>query len=176
LLYAFTGALLGGITSPVGAVIGGLVVGVTENLVGTYLIASQLKLTVALALIVLVLVFKPNGLFGTAIVRRGWDGKERRRPRTPDRQCRTWGRVGDYDLALAGGSGCDRDCCGVAVLASELSRFRADDGDDLCRCRTRSQHPDRLQRPDLARPWRVLRRWRLHRRHPDVPLRRALLG
>jgi branched-chain amino acid transport system permease protein len=70
LLYAFAGALLGGITSPVGAVIGGLVVGVTENLVGTYLIASQLKLTVALALIVLVLVFKPNGLFGTAIVRR----------------------------------------------------------------------------------------------------------
>jgi branched-chain amino acid transport system permease protein len=70
LLYAFAGALLGGITSPAGAVIGGLVVGVTENLVGTYLIASQLKLTVALALIVLVLVFKPNGLFGTAIVRR----------------------------------------------------------------------------------------------------------
>jgi branched-chain amino acid transport system permease protein len=70
LLYAFAGALLGGITSPVGAVVGGLVVGVTENLVGTYLIASQLKLTVALALIVLVLVFKPNGLFGTAIVRR----------------------------------------------------------------------------------------------------------
>jgi branched-chain amino acid transport system permease protein len=70
LLYAFTGALLGGITSPVGAVVGGLTVGVTENLVGTYLIASQLKLTVALALIILVLVFRPNGLFGTAIVRR----------------------------------------------------------------------------------------------------------
>ena len=70
LLYAFTGALLGGITSPVGAVIGGLIVGVTENLVGTYLIASQLKLTVALILIIVVLVFRPNGLFGTAIVRR----------------------------------------------------------------------------------------------------------
>ena len=70
LLYAFTGALLGGITSPVGAVVGGLIVGVTENLVGTYLIASQLKLTVALGLIILVLVFRPNGLFGTAIVRR----------------------------------------------------------------------------------------------------------
>ena len=70
LLYAFTGALLGGITSPVGAVIGGLVVGVTENLVGTYLIASQLKLTVALILIIIVLVFRPNGLFGTAVVRR----------------------------------------------------------------------------------------------------------
>jgi branched-chain amino acid transport system permease protein len=70
LVYAFAGALLGGITSPVGAVIGGLIVGVTENLVGTYLIASQLKLTVAFALIILVLVFKPHGLFGTAIVRR----------------------------------------------------------------------------------------------------------
>jgi branched-chain amino acid transport system permease protein len=70
LLYAFTGALLGGITSPVGAVVGGLIVGVTENVVGTYLIASQLKLTVALVLIILVLVFRPNGLFGTAIVRR----------------------------------------------------------------------------------------------------------
>ena len=69
-LYAFTGALLGGITSPVGAVVGGLIVGVTENLVGTYLIASQLKLTVALVLIILVLVFRPNGLFGTVSVRR----------------------------------------------------------------------------------------------------------
>ncbi len=70
LIYAFAGALLGGITSPVGAVVGGLIVGVTENLVGTYLIASQLKLTVAFALIILVLVFKPNGLFGSAVVRR----------------------------------------------------------------------------------------------------------
>jgi branched-chain amino acid transport system permease protein len=70
LLYAFTGALLGGITSPVGAVVGGLIVGVTENLVGAYLVPSQLKLTVALALIILVLVFRPDGLFGTSIVRR----------------------------------------------------------------------------------------------------------
>jgi branched-chain amino acid transport system permease protein len=70
LLYAFAGALLGGISSPVGAVVGGLIVGVTENLVGTYLIASQLKLTVALILIIIVLVFRPNGLFGTAIVKR----------------------------------------------------------------------------------------------------------
>ena len=69
-LYAFAGALLGGMSSPVGAVAGGVIVGVTENLVGTYLIPTQLKLTVALALIILVLVFRPNGLFGTAIVRR----------------------------------------------------------------------------------------------------------
>jgi len=70
LIYAFASALLGGITSPGGAVLGGLIVGVAENLVGTYLIATQLKLTVALALIVLVLVLKPQGLFGTATVRR----------------------------------------------------------------------------------------------------------
>jgi branched-chain amino acid transport system permease protein len=70
LLYAFAGALLGGITSPIGAVIGGVIVGVTENLVGTYLVASQLKFTVALMLIILVLLFRPNGLFGAAIVRR----------------------------------------------------------------------------------------------------------
>ncbi len=41
LIYAFAGALLGGITSPVGAVAGGLIVGVTENLVGTYLIPAS---------------------------------------------------------------------------------------------------------------------------------------
>ncbi len=70
LLYAFAGALLGGISSPVGALVGGVIVGITENLVGTYLIPTQLKLTVALALIIVVLVFRPNGLFGAAIVRR----------------------------------------------------------------------------------------------------------
>ena len=65
-----TGALLGGISSPNGAVVGGLLVGVTENLVGAYLIASQLKLTVALALIVLVLVFRPTGLLGRLVPRK----------------------------------------------------------------------------------------------------------
>jgi branched-chain amino acid transport system permease protein len=70
LLYAFASALLGGISSPGGAVLGGLIVGVTENLVGTYLIPTQLKLTVALLLIILVLVVKPSGLFGQTIVKR----------------------------------------------------------------------------------------------------------
>jgi branched-chain amino acid transport system permease protein len=70
LIYAFAGALLGGITSSVGAIVGGLAVGVTENLLGTYLIPSELKLTVALAMIILVLAFKPDGLFGVAPVRR----------------------------------------------------------------------------------------------------------
>jgi branched-chain amino acid transport system permease protein len=70
LLYAFAGALLGGISSPGGAVVGGLIVGVLENLVGTYLIASELKLTVALAVIIIILVVKPSGLFGIVMVKR----------------------------------------------------------------------------------------------------------
>ena len=70
LLYAFAAALLGGIDSPFGAVIGGFIVGVLENLVGTYLIGNELKLTVALALIVGVLIVKPSGLFGRTIVER----------------------------------------------------------------------------------------------------------
>ena len=72
LLYGFAGALLGGISNPVGAVAGGLMVGVLENLVGTYVpfIGSQLKLSVALVLIVTVLVFRPSGLFGYVVVKR----------------------------------------------------------------------------------------------------------
>jgi branched-chain amino acid transport system permease protein len=66
LIYAFASATLGGFTSPGGAVVGGLLVGVIENIVGTYVsfIGTELKLTVALALILIVLVFKPSGLFG----------------------------------------------------------------------------------------------------------------
>ncbi|MDB4975180.1 MAG: branched-chain amino acid transporter permease [Myxococcaceae bacterium] len=69
-LYAFAAALVGGIDSPAGAVVGGLLVGVLENLVGAYLIGTELKLSVALAAIVLVLVVKPSGLLGKTIVKR----------------------------------------------------------------------------------------------------------
>jgi branched-chain amino acid transport system permease protein len=53
-------------------VLGGLLVGVIENLVGTYVwfIGTELKLTVALALILVVLLVKPSGLFGRAVVHR----------------------------------------------------------------------------------------------------------
>jgi branched-chain amino acid transport system permease protein len=72
LIYAFASATLGGFTSPGGAVVGGLIVGVMENLVGTYVkfIGTELKLTVALAVILVVLVVKPSGLFGRATIRR----------------------------------------------------------------------------------------------------------
>lgn len=68
LLYAFAGALLGGIESPGGAVLGGFIVGVAENLIGAYLIGTDLKLSVALVLIVAVLIVRPAGLFGRAHV------------------------------------------------------------------------------------------------------------
>jgi len=51
-------------------VLGGFIVGVLENIVGAYLIGTELKLTVALVLIVGVLVVKPAGLFGRVIVHR----------------------------------------------------------------------------------------------------------
>jgi branched-chain amino acid transport system permease protein len=70
LLYAFAAALLGGIDSPGGAVLGGFLVGVLENVLGAYLIGTELKLTIALALIVGVLVVRPAGLFGKVVVAR----------------------------------------------------------------------------------------------------------
>jgi branched-chain amino acid transport system permease protein len=70
LLYAFAAALVGGIDSPGGAVLGGFMVGVLENIVGAYLIGNELKLTVALVLIIGVLIVKPAGLFGKVIVTR----------------------------------------------------------------------------------------------------------
>jgi branched-chain amino acid transport system permease protein len=70
LLYGFAAALLGGIDNPWGAVIGGFIVGILENLLGAYVIGTELKLTVALVLIVAVLTLKPNGLFGKVVVVR----------------------------------------------------------------------------------------------------------
>lgn len=65
-IYAFAAATLGGFNSLVGAVVGGLVVGVGENLAGTYIpaIGGDLKVSVALFVILLVLLVRPSGLFG----------------------------------------------------------------------------------------------------------------
>jgi branched-chain amino acid transport system permease protein len=70
LLYSFAGAVLGGIDNPWGAVLGGFVVGVLENLVGAYLVGAEVKLSVALVIIVGVLVVRPSGMFGRRIVAR----------------------------------------------------------------------------------------------------------
>jgi branched-chain amino acid transport system permease protein len=70
LVYGFASALVGGIGNPTGAVAGGFIVGVLENLVGSYVIGNELKLTFALVVVIGVLLLKPAGLFGRVIVRR----------------------------------------------------------------------------------------------------------
>jgi branched-chain amino acid transport system permease protein len=70
LLYGFAAALLGGIDNAWGAVLGGFMVGVLENVAGAYVVGTELKLTVALVIIVGVLVVKPSGLFGRILATR----------------------------------------------------------------------------------------------------------
>jgi branched-chain amino acid transport system permease protein len=72
LLYAFAAAVLGGLDSPLGAVVGGLLLGVTLNLLGTYVnfIGSELQLAVGLAIILGVLLIRPAGLFGREAIWR----------------------------------------------------------------------------------------------------------
>lgn len=72
IVYAFASAVLGGIDSPIGAVVGGLLLGVVLNLLGTYVeaVGNELRLAAALAIIVVVLMVRPSGLFGRARVQR----------------------------------------------------------------------------------------------------------
>lgn len=81
LLYGFAGALVGGVSSPGGAVFGGFLVGILENLAayfgnllekstGIYLIGNGEKLTVALIIVIAILTLKPSGLFGHVVVKR----------------------------------------------------------------------------------------------------------
>jgi branched-chain amino acid transport system permease protein len=72
LIYAFAAAVLGGIESPVGAIVGGLALGVTINLLGTYVdfVTAEMQLPVALVILLAVLILRPGGLLGTVAVRR----------------------------------------------------------------------------------------------------------
>jgi branched-chain amino acid transport system permease protein len=72
LIYAFAAAVLGGIDSPVGAVVGGLLIGVGLNLLGAYVdfIGSALQLPAALAIILIVLMVRPAGIFGRREVKK----------------------------------------------------------------------------------------------------------
>jgi branched-chain amino acid transport system permease protein len=72
LVYSFAAATLGGFDSPFGAVVGGWIIGVTENLAGTYVdfIGSDLKILVPLGVILVVLLIRPSGLFGSPEVAR----------------------------------------------------------------------------------------------------------
>jgi branched-chain amino acid transport system permease protein len=72
LIYAFAAAVLGGLESPAGAVVGGLAIGVLLNLLGTYVgwVTPALLLPVAFVVMLVVLLVKPSGLFGGTRVRR----------------------------------------------------------------------------------------------------------
>jgi branched-chain amino acid transport system permease protein len=72
LIYSFAAATLGGFDSPLGAVIGGWIIGIAETMAGTYIdfIGSDLKILVPLIAILVVLLFRPTGLFGSEEVAR----------------------------------------------------------------------------------------------------------
>jgi branched-chain amino acid transport system permease protein len=72
LIYSFAATVLGGIDSPLGAVVGGLILGVLINILGTYVdfIGGELRLPAAFAVLLAVLLVRPQGLFGHRVVRR----------------------------------------------------------------------------------------------------------
>ncbi|HEY2327281.1 MAG TPA: branched-chain amino acid ABC transporter permease [Gaiellaceae bacterium] len=72
LIYAFAAAVLGGLESPAGAVIGGLAIGAMLNLLSSYVswVTPQLLLPAAFVVMLVVLLVKPSGLFGRSRVRR----------------------------------------------------------------------------------------------------------
>ena len=72
LIYAFAAAVLGGLESPMGAIVAGIALGIFLNLVGQYVgfVTSELRLPVAFALLLVVLLVKPSGLFGRTAVRK----------------------------------------------------------------------------------------------------------
>jgi branched-chain amino acid transport system permease protein len=70
LIYSLAGAVLGGLDNPWGAALGGFIIGILENVLGAYVIGTQLKFSVALIVIVIVLLVRPSGLFGRTVVTR----------------------------------------------------------------------------------------------------------
>lgn len=72
LIFAFASAVLGGLNSLPGAIVGGLTLGVAQNLASTYVSphTGSIDITVAFALIVFVLVVRPTGLLGREVKRR----------------------------------------------------------------------------------------------------------
>jgi branched-chain amino acid transport system permease protein len=72
LIYAFAAAVLGGLESPVGAVVGGIALGVILQMLTQYVgfVTPDLQLPMALAVLLVVLLVRPAGLLGRQVVRR----------------------------------------------------------------------------------------------------------
>jgi len=68
-LKAFAVAIIGGLNSGLGVIVGGLILGITENLTGYYL-STGYKDVPGLVLLLLVLSFKPSGLFGKKTIKK----------------------------------------------------------------------------------------------------------
>jgi branched-chain amino acid transport system permease protein len=68
-LKAFAVAIIGGLTSGLGVIVGGLILGITETLTGFY-VSSGYKDVPGLVLLLLVLSFKPSGLFGRSAIKK----------------------------------------------------------------------------------------------------------
>ena len=72
LIYAFAAVTLGGFDSLGGAILGGVAIAVIETMAGGYLdfVGSELAQTTALVTIIVILLVRPNGLFGSRKVQR----------------------------------------------------------------------------------------------------------
>ena len=72
LVFSFAAATLGGLDSPLGAVVGGLIVGVVQEMVGAYVgfVGTDLRDGAAFVIILVILLVKPSDLFGKQQVAR----------------------------------------------------------------------------------------------------------
>jgi branched-chain amino acid transport system permease protein len=75
ILFAFAAAVLGGLDSPPGAMVGGAIIGVVQNMASTYsfgpvFFGPELSLPIALLVLVLILLVRPTGIFGRRAIRR----------------------------------------------------------------------------------------------------------
>jgi branched-chain amino acid transport system permease protein len=75
ILFAFAAAVLGGLDSPPGAMVGGIIIGIVQNIAATYsfgpvFFGPELSLPIALLVLVAILLVRPTGLFGRRAVRR----------------------------------------------------------------------------------------------------------
>lgn len=70
MIYGFAAAVVGGVDSPSGAIVGGLTLGIGENLLGAYVTGNELKLTIALVVMFAILVVRPQGLLGGKAIQR----------------------------------------------------------------------------------------------------------
>src|SRR5207302_599955 len=158
IIYAFAAAVLGGIESPLGAVVGGLLVGVTINLAGAYVpgVGGDLQLAVGLAIIIVVLILKPNGLFGRAARVAG----ARAHPHGP--------------APLLAGRARRHLLHRLSHGHLQLPGQRVDPGPRAGDRDHGPQHPGRLQRPAFAWPRRVHGARRVHIGDPRAPLQRRL--